>query len=131
MKTGYPQHHRQHPRISHWQQTAAWTLQTAALIVFMTAGSAKLLGAENMVATFSDLGAGGQGLRHLVGGLEIVGATLLVFPDRAYVGSLILSILMGSAILAHLTLIDGGPIPAIALLGITVAIAWLRRPETE
>ena len=131
MKTYHQHHNRKHPRVSRWQQTAVWTLQTAAVIVFLTAGSAKLLGGERMVNTFSTLGEGGQRLHHLVGGLEIVGATLLLLPDRAYVGSLILSALMLSAIFAHTVLIEGGPVPAFVLLCITAAIAWLRRPNDD
>ena len=131
MKPFHHYHHRKHPRVSRWQQTAVWTLQTVAVIVFITAGSAKLLDAEGMVNTFSALGESGQRLRHLVGGLEIVGATLLLFPDRAYVGSLILSALMVSAIFAHIVLIEGGPVPALVLLVITSAISWLRRPNED
>lgn len=129
MKTTHP-HNRKHPRVSRWQQTAAWTLQSTAVIVFMAAGSSKLLGAERMVAVFDNF-FGGDRLRHLVGGLQIVGAMLLLFPDRAYVGGLILSALMASAVFAHFLLLEGSPIPALALLCITIAIVWLRRPMED
>jgi len=131
MKTTHHRYH-QRPRIARWQETAAWTLQGAAVIVFITAGSSKLLGAERMVAAFDDIDMfGGQRLRSFVGGLEIFSAMLLLSPDRAYVGGLILSALMVSAVFAHIFLIQGGPIPALALLGITAAIVWLRRPTED
>lgn len=134
MKTVH-RHTRDTPRLSSqrktclsiWQKIAAWTLQTTAAIVFLTAGSSKIVGGERMVTMFNDLSFSTE-LRYLVGGFEIVGAMLLLFPDRAHQGSVLLSALMGSAIFAHLTMIEGSPIPAFILLCITAAIVWLRSP---
>ncbi|MBC7583929.1 hypothetical protein FNL55_08015 [Tardiphaga sp. vice352] len=52
---------------------------------------------------------------------------LLLFPGLAAFGSVALSATMVGAVITDLFVIGGNPAPAIVLLGITLAIAWLRR----
>lgn len=122
-----PHHTYAAPHLTGWQKTLAWPLQIATAIVFLTAGSSKLLGLERMVKLFNDLSSSPE-LIYLVGGFEIIAAMLLLFPDRAFVGSVMLSLLMGCAVLVHMVLIEGGPLPAFSLLCITATVAWLRYP---
>lgn len=119
-------------RMPRWQRTAAWTLQIAVGIIFFNAGISKLIGTEKMIEVFSDInGSGAQQLRQIVGLLEATSAVLLLLPEKAFVGSVLLMVLMGSAIFAHIVLIGGSPIPALVLLGMTAVIAWMRRPSEE
>ncbi|MBE9098298.1 DoxX family protein [Vacuolonema iberomarrocanum] len=126
MKTTHS-HTRRHPHLSRWQQSTAWILQIAATIIFLTAGNSKIIGTEKAIEVFSHFSSSPE-LRYLIGGFEIVCAMQLLFPDRAFIGSMMLAALMGGAILAHLAIIEGGPIPAFVLLCISVTIAWFRRP---
>ena len=110
-----------------WKSVTAWTLQILAALAFLIAGSMKLVGDEMQVETFEEIGVG-QWFRYLTGFLELVGALLILFPRTAFWGALLLMCIMVGAILTHLVLIGGSPVPAVVLLVITAAVAWLRRP---
>lgn len=107
-----------------------WVLQVLAAFAFLAAGGSKLAGATAMVAVFAHLGAG-QWLRYLTGALEVVGAIALLVPGGAFYGALLLSCVMVGAIISHLTILGGNPTPAIVLLLITGAVAYLRRPRSR
>ena len=108
-----------------WQQATVWSLQIAAASSFFVVGSAKLIGTEDMVGLFADIGWG-QWFRHLTGSLQIFSATLLLFPDKAFWSGLLLILLMVGAIFIHLMLMSN-LLPAFVLLCMTAAVTWLRR----
>lgn len=110
-----------------WKNATAWTLQILAGLAFLTAGLMKLVGDEMQVETFEEIGMG-QWFRYLTGALELLGAGLILFPRTAFWGALLLMCVMIGAIFTHLVLIGGSPVPAIVLLLIAAAVAWLRRP---
>jgi len=56
-----------------------------------------------------------------------VGAVLLFVPSVAVFASLALAVTMVGAIITHLFIIGGSPVPAIALLAAATTIAWARR----
>lgn len=103
-----------------------WVLQLLAAFAFFGAGYAKLSGAPEMVATFEQIGFG-QWFRLLTGGLEVLGALLLLVPRLAGLGGLLLAGVMVGAVLTHLLLVGGSAVPALVLLAITATIAWGRR----
>jgi uncharacterized membrane protein YphA (DoxX/SURF4 family) len=105
-----------------------WVLQIAAAAAFLAAGGAKPAGAPEMVAVFEKVGAG-QWFRYVTGGLEIAGAVALLVPRFAFYGAALLVAVMAGAVFTHLAVIGGNPAPAVVLLGLTGAIAWLRRPR--
>lgn len=111
-----------------WKSVTAWVLQILAGLAFLTAGLMKLVGDEMQVKTFEEVGMG-QWFRYLTGTLELIGALLILFPRSAFWGALLLMCIMVGAILTHLVLIGGSPVPAIVLLVITATVAWLRRPS--
>ena len=106
----------------------AWILQALAAAVFLAAGAAKLVGAEQMVALFQQIGFG-QWFRILTGFVEVGGAILLVVPRTAVIGAALLAATMSGAVLTHLFLIGGSPVPALVLLAVTLTVAWLRRDQ--
>jgi putative oxidoreductase len=67
-------------------------------------------------------------LSTLRGSLEIGGAVLILLPSTAHLGGLLLAGVMAGAVVTHLVVIGGNPVPAIALLAITAAIAVVRWP---
>ena len=107
----------------------AWALQGAAAAAFIAAGGAKLAGVRQMVDIFEQIGVG-QWFRYLTGALEITGALLILTPRSAFWGALLLVCVMTGAVVTHLAIIGGNPVPAMVLLAITGSVAVLRRPGT-
>ncbi|MNV75743.1 hypothetical protein D3C71_1690570 [compost metagenome] len=104
----------------------SWTLRVLAGAVFLAAGGAKLAGVPMMVAIFDQIGAG-QWFRILTGVVEVAGGIAIMVPVTAAFGAVLLAATMVCAVLTHLVLIGGSPLPAIVLLVITSTVAWLHR----
>jgi putative oxidoreductase len=104
-----------------------WILQISAAAAFLAAGSAKLLGNPLMVILFAQIGAG-EWFRYVTGAIEIGSAILLLIPRTAFYGAALLVCTMFCAVMAHLFLVGGNPMPASALLLIVGLIAWKRWP---
>lgn len=101
-------------------------LRLFAAVVFLAAGGAKLIGNPMMVDIFQNIGIG-QWFRVVTGLVEVSLAIALLIPRLAGLASLLLAITMFFAILTHLFVIGGNPLPALILLLITLSIAWLNR----
>jgi putative oxidoreductase len=101
-------------------------LRLLAAVAFIAAGSAKLAGAPMMVATFDQIGIG-QWFRLVTGLVEIIGAIALLVPATVAFGGLLLAVTMVFAVMTHLFVIGGSPVPAIGLFLITATVAWLHR----
>jgi uncharacterized membrane protein YphA (DoxX/SURF4 family) len=104
----------------------AWTLQVLGLVLFAVAGAAKITGTPATVAVFEAIGIG-QWFRYAAGGLEIIGAVLLMVPTRAGIGAALLSVVMVGAVLTHLVVLHTSPAFPAGLLLAMLAVAWLRR----
>lgn len=109
---------------------ACWALSGLAALAFLVAGGSKLASAPTMVEMFAKIGAG-QWFRYLTGGLEVFGAVALFVPRAAFYGGVLLAIVMVGAIVTHLAVLGGSPIPAFVLLVIVGTVAWLRRPTAR
>ena len=105
-----------------------WALKVVAGLAFLAAGLAKLAGVDQMVLVFGEIGFG-QWFRYVTGLIEVVGAVLLFVPGRAIYGAGLLVCTMIGAVLTHLFLIGGSAVPALILLIICAAIAWLHRDQ--
>lgn len=103
-------------------------LRILAAVVFLAAGVAKLVGVPEMVQAFEQIGVG-QWFRIVTGIVELVGGIAILIPATAALGGLLLSATMIGALLAHLFVIEGSPVPAIVLLLITATITWQHRPS--
>ena len=109
-----------------WQNYALWALQVLVALAFLAAGGQKLLGVPAMIGLFETIGLG-QWFRYLTGGLEVLGALLLLLPNRAWIGAALLACIMVGAVATHLFVIGGSAVPALVLLALTLVIAWFRR----
>ena len=78
-----------------------------------------------MVQMFAAIGVG-QWFRVVTGGIEVVGAGLLLVPSLAAYGALLLVPTMAGAIITHLAIIGGSPAIPAALLVTTALIGWRR-----
>lgn len=104
-----------------------WGARLLLALVFASAGIAKLIGAPQMVQVFDAIGVG-QWFRYLTGGVEILGAALLVVPTTGFAGSLLLFATMVGAVSTHLLVIGGGPLPAVVLGLLASLVASQLRP---
>ena len=107
-----------------------WVLQGLVAAALLAAGGSKLAAAPAMVEMFAKLGAG-QWFRYLTGALEVIGAVALLVPRTAFFGSVLLAVVMAGAVVTHLAVLGGSPIPALVLLVIVGTVAWLRRPTAR
>jgi hypothetical protein len=107
-----------------------WVLQGLAAFAFLAAGGSKLASAAAMVEMFAKIGAG-QWFRYLTGTLEVIGAVALLARRTAFYGAVLLATVMVGAIVTHLAVLGGSPVPALVLLVIVGTVAWLRRPTAR
>ena len=97
--------------------------------VFFLVGGAKLVGTPEMVALFRDVGLG-QWFRYVTGGIEVVGAALLVIPFLAGISVIMLGSVMIVATLIELFVLHRPPVAALACLAAHTFVAWARlRPR--
>ena len=117
------------PARPHWTSVALWVVKGLLALAFVAAGSAKLYGVPMLVEEFQHIGLG-QWFRYVTGGLEIFGAILLLLPQRALFGALLLICIMIGATITHLFVIGGSPVPAIVLLTLNAVVAYAERGQT-
>ena len=107
---------------------ALWTVKGLLALAFVAAGAAKLYGVPMLVEEFQHIGLG-QWFRYVTGGLEVTGAILLLLPQRALFGALLLICIMTGAVITHLFVIGGSPVPALVLLALNVVVAYAERGQ--
>ena len=104
-----------------------WFVQALLALVFLGAGSGKLMGTPDTVALFAAVGIG-QWFRYVTGILEITGAVLIVVPKTRSIGAALLVPIMLGATTANIAL-DTTPIPPLVLLLLSTFVVWGRRRE--
>jgi putative oxidoreductase len=102
-----------------------WVLQVLTATVFLAAGFATLSGQPMMVETFEKIGVG-QWFRYLTGGIEVVSAVLLLIPRLTPIGAALLVGTMAGAVLSHLLVLGGSPVPALVLGCFAALVLWGR-----
>lgn len=102
----------------------SWTLRILGAAAFLAAGGAKLAGVAMMVEVFNAIGIG-QWLRVVTGLVEVIAAVALLVPATAAFGGVLLALMMLVATGVHLFVIGGSPVPALVLMLITGAVAWI------
>ena len=109
-------------------RVALLVIQALLVPFYLSAGSAKLAGAEQMIEFFDRIGAG-HWLRYLAGTVEIAGALGLLVPRLAGLAALGLTGLMTGAVITNL--VAGTPsLLAAVLLPLVAVLAWGRRERT-
>ncbi len=111
-----------------WTSVGLWVVRGLLALVFVGAGGAKLYGVPMMVQEFEHIGLG-QWFRYLTGALELLGALLILTPSLAAFGALLLIGIMTGAIITHLFVIGGSPVPALVLLALSAVVAYARRGQ--
>jgi putative oxidoreductase len=116
------------PTRPYWTSAALWVVRGLLALAFVAAGGAKLYGVPMLVEEFQHIGLG-QWFRYVTGGLEIMGAILLLLPQKAALGALLLICIMIGAVITHLFVIGGSPVPAIVLLALNAVVAYAERGQ--
>lgn len=111
-----------------WKSIALWFVRGLVALAFAAAGAAKWYGVPMLVDEFEHIGLG-QWFRYFTGTLELLGAVLLLLPSRAAFGALLLTCVMIGAIIAHLFVIGGSPVPALVLLVLNLIVAYAKRDQ--
>jgi putative oxidoreductase len=109
------------------QNRLVWGVRILLALAFGAAGLAKLMGVEMMVATFEAIGVG-QWFRYLTGGIEVLGAVLMLVPATGLWAGLLLGGTMVGATISHFVVVPGTPVPAIVLGLLCAAVVWHLRP---
>lgn len=112
------------------QSRLLWGIRILLALVFGAAGAAKLAGAAQMVSVFEVIGWG-QWFRYLTGGIEVLGAVLMLIPATGLIAGLLLGGTMAGASLAHFIVVPGSPIPALVLGLLCAVVVWNLRPASS
>ncbi|MCI0331058.1 MAG: DoxX family protein [candidate division Zixibacteria bacterium] len=105
-----------------------WTIRVLAALVFIVAGSRKLMGGAGVMEMFQHWGFPDK-FYYFIGGVETLGGIGLLIPKwTAYAAILLLGNMIG-AIITHLTHGEAQrlPLPA-ALLILLAVVAYAKRP---
>jgi len=116
------------PAKPYWSSIGLWVVRGLLALAFVAAGGAKLYGVPMLVEEFQHIGLG-QWFRYATGGLEVMGAILLLLPRKAALGALLLICIMTGAVITHLFVIGGSPVPAIVLLALNAIVAYAERGQ--
>lgn len=107
-------------------EIAVWILSLILSIVFFYNGVGKIMGVPAQVAQFKALGIP-LDLMTLVGGMECVGALLLIIPRFTLIGGIVLGGIILASITLHLFQDDLRPVLRAVAIGLMiVGICYLR-----
>ncbi len=102
-----------------------WLVSATITAVFLVSGVMKLAGAGEMVLSFARFGYP-PWLLVPVGGLEVAGAILILFPPLMVAAAAALLSITMLALASHLYVGEAAAVPALLAAAIAVAV-WLRR----
>ena len=119
--------HTQRPSHAKWLHAATWVVRILLALAFIAAGVSKLAGVPAMVQMFDAIGFG-QWFRFLTGFVEVSIAVLLLVPRTGFLGAVQAIFTMVGAVIVHLFLIGGSPVPAVVLGVLAAFVAWRLRP---
>jgi putative oxidoreductase len=113
-------------RTARVRKAAVLVIQVALAAQFVAGGASKLLGSEQMVTMFDDIGAG-QWLRLLVGVLEIAGGLGLLIPRLSGLAATGLIALMAGAIVTNVFVLGIPPVMPVIFAVLAGIVAAGRR----
>ncbi|MDP9115574.1 MAG: DoxX family protein, partial [Acidobacteriota bacterium] len=113
-------------RWSRVRLVVVWILQLLVAAAFIRVGVSKLASSPPMVDLFAKIGLG-QWFRYLTGTLEVAGGIGVLIPRLSLYAALLLVLVMLGAIVSQLVILGGSVRPALVLLLLASAVAWLRR----
>lgn len=114
-----------HPRRRMAARISLWTVRMVLAAQFAASGALKLAAEPAMVSMFADIGAG-QGLRLVVGALELAGAIGVLIPRTQRAAALGLVLLMAAAALTNVAVLQMTPALPL-MLGVVASVVTIVR----
>jgi putative oxidoreductase len=108
----------------------SWLPRVALALVFAGAGFSKIAGDPAMVTLFADIGAG-QGLRDVVGALELAGAIGVLVPRFCGLAAAGLALLMIGATIVNVAVLGVGTALTVLFFALAAVTVWLRRHQLD
>ena len=119
------------PEVSAYRLSAIdWSLRVGVALVFAVFAAEKLVG-STWITLFDAIGLG-QWFRYFTGAVQLAGGLLLLAPQTARIGGVLIGSSMVGAMFFHIVVLDtgvGGAIIPAALLPLVIAAAWKGRGE--
>ena len=103
-----------------------WAYRILVALMFLAAAGMKITGQPMMVAEFQQVGLG-QWFRYFTGGLELIGAVLVLLPRFTSLGALLLLVVDIGAFIAQVTVLHMGWIHTIVTGLILAGLIWVER----
>ncbi|GAA4889190.1 DoxX family protein [Streptomonospora salina] len=109
-----------------------WAVQILLAAFFLFQGGTKLLGADDAVRLFGDIGLG-QWLRYVTGVCEVAGAVGLVIPRLSGIAALGLLGVMAGATVSNLATpgYQAFAVQTVLLGAVFALVAWARRSQVR
>lgn len=114
------------PQIPKGRRIAGWILAGLITAMILMAATMKLMGGDELAKNFAKYGL--EGRQILIGSGELISAILFIIPRTSSLGVLLLSSLMGGAIVTHMEHAEAFFAPVVVLLLVWIT-GWLRNPE--
>ena len=114
------------PTSNSWSTRGLWVLKVLVALLFLAAGTMKLVGPPMTIQEFEQVGLG-QGFRIFTGLSEVTGALLLLAPAASSIGAGLLFCVSTGALIAQATRLHMDVIHTIVLMGITALLVWAGR----
>jgi uncharacterized membrane protein YphA (DoxX/SURF4 family) len=100
-------------------------------LAFLAIATVKLTGSLQTVQMFANIGWG-QWFRYFTGGLDLVGAVLVLLPRSAFYGALLLMCTVGFAVVLTVAgRIHDSLVPPLVLTALAATVGWLTRPRPK
>ena len=110
-----------------------WIVQAILLVAFLIFGAGKfLVSPEDAVLIFGKIG--GATSQYLTGAYEIISAILVIIPQTAFIGALMIVISMSVAIVLHILVIgvvDVIPLFIVAIVFLLLAIYVIKARKKD
>jgi len=110
------------------RRVAVLVTQVALAVQFIAGGASKLLGSEQMVTMFDDIGAG-QWFRLLVGILEVAGGVGLLVPRLTGPAATGLVAMMAGAVITNVFVLGIAPVTPLVFGALAAVVAASRRAQ--
>lgn len=111
------------------RKIGGWVITGLVAAAMIAVGSSKIFGfaPEEIVDNMTKINLDDN--LKLIGALEVGCAILLLIPITSQIGTLLCCSFWGGAIVAHLSLNDGGYTPAVVFCSLVWVSAFLRNPS--
>jgi putative oxidoreductase len=111
------------PRVGRFRRITLLAAKFALVLVFLATGTSKILGVQQLVDGFIQIGLG-PWFRYLTGAIEIGGALLLLWPLTSGLGALILLGVSVGAFFVQLFIMHGDVVHTWVLATLSGSLAW-------